>query len=59
MPVSNGKTKVILHGFAAHYFSGIIVAEGERVFGVRSFVTDFFDTGEVFLGHDVRWFVFN
>ncbi len=46
MPIGDAEAEVILHRLAGHDFRLVVVAEGERIFGLRAFVTDFGDFGK-------------
>ena len=48
MPVANGKTEVLTHGFAFDLLVGRVMLESERVAGVRSFKEDGADVGKKF-----------
>jgi hypothetical protein len=43
MPVADCKTQMLGHRFAQNLVVGVVVLEGEGIFGVRSFVFDLFD----------------
>jgi len=56
VPVGGAEAEVVTHGFAANYFIGIVMAEGEGVGRALALVLEGRDVREVF-GHGVVWFV--
>ena len=48
VPVDHGEAQVVAHGFALDDFVGVVMFEGERVFGFRAFVFDFLTSGNAF-----------
>jgi len=42
VPVGHAKAEMLLHGFALDLFGGVVVLEGERVLGRRTFILDLF-----------------
>ena len=51
VPVGHCEAQVFLHGLLADFFVGIVVAEGEGVFGFGAFERDLADIREMFLTH--------
>ena len=59
VPVGDREAQMVLHRLAGDQFVGVVVLEGERVLGVRSFVLDLGNAGEEcfsLLVHDVNSF---
>ncbi len=47
VPVAHGKAEVLFHGLAGHYAVLVVILEREGVVGLRAFVGNFANAGEI------------
>ena len=48
VPIGDAEAQVVLHGFALDYLVGVVMLEGQRIFGIRPFVFNRLNVREKF-----------
>ena len=48
VPIGDAEAQVVLHGLALDYLVGVVMLEGQRIFGIRALVFNCFNVREKF-----------